>query len=185
MPTSNPKPAFAIWFTGLPASGKSTLAGIVRTELLRRGVLIVILESDILRRILTPNATYSDPERDAFYQQLADIGAMLVHQGIPVIFDATANRRGYRDHARRQIPDFVEVYVNCPLQICAERDPKKIYRKVNDGTVIYVPGAQVEYEAPLRPDLVVRGDREDPHTAAERIVAALEDRCFIRRKNHS
>lgn len=90
-----------------------------------------------------------------------------------MIFDATANRRSYRDAARRQIPKFLEVYVECPLETCIARDPKKIYRRVSDGAVTHVPGAQVEYEPPLAPEVIVRGDGEEAQLAARRILDCL------------
>lgn len=139
----------------------------------------MVLESDELRRVLTPYPTYDDAERDLFYHQMVYIGLLLVSHGVPVIFDATANRRSYRDEARRQIPQFLEVYVECPLETCIARDPKRIYGRVSDGAVAHVPGAQVEYERPLAPEVVVRGDHEDAHNAAKRVTAILATRNFL------
>ena len=157
--------AFAVWLTGLPASGKSTLAATLSAELHRRGIRPAVLESDALRPILTPHAQYSASERDTFYTQLAAIGILLTRQGIPVIFDATANLRRYRDAARRAIPAFFEVYVDCPLPVCQARDPKGIYRAAAN-----VPGLQAPYEPPLAPERTVR--HGDPDAAA-RILALL------------
>ena len=124
-------------------------------ELKRVGVQPAVLESDALRPILTPDASYTDEDRDFFYRQLVDLGAILTRQGVPVIFDATANRRRYRQHAREEIPTFLEVYVECPLEICVSRDPKGIYRSAHQGTATTVPGLQSAYEAPQEPDVVV------------------------------
>src|SRR5512134_1748810 len=170
---------FAVWLTGLPASGKSTIAEALRRELADRGVNVAVLESDALRRILTPNPGYGDSERDAFYAGLAHIGGLLTRHGVSVIFDATANRRAYRDRARRQIPEFLEVHVDCPLAVCEARDPKGIYRLGREGKSSNVPGLHAEYEPPLQPDLVVRGDLEIPGDAARRIVAALSGKGFL------
>lgn len=173
-------PAFAIWVTGLPASGKSTLVAALKTALVNCGVLPAVLESDALREILTPSPRYDEVERNGFYGELAEIGALLVYQGIPVIFDATANRRSYRDRARSRISRFLEVYVNSPLAVCTSRDPKGIYRKSREGESDAVPGIQVAYEPPERPDVTVHGDREVPGTAAQRVIAALLAKGYLR-----
>lgn len=169
-------PGFAVWLTGLPASGKSTVRAALVDELARRGVDAAVLESDALRRVLTPKPTYSDEDRDTFYAAMVHIGRLLVEHGVPVIFDATANRRAYRDAARRAIRRFVEVYVDTPLQVCAARDPKGLYRKAQQGALASVPGAQSEYEAPLHAELVVHGASEP---AAGRIVALLIERGYL------
>jgi adenylylsulfate kinase len=171
---SAPELGFAVWITGLPASGKSTVAAALAAELGARGVDLEVLESDALRRIFTPHPRYDEAERDAFYGQAAYVGALLARHGAAVIFDATANRRAYRDRARQQIPRFLEVYVDTPLEVCMSRDPKGIYR---DATA--VPGLQVPYEPPLEPDLVIRGDQEPAGNAARRIVAMLVERGLL------
>ncbi len=160
--------AFAVWITGLPASGKSTVSKALAAGLRARGVHVEVLESDELRKILTPRARYDEAERETFYTQMAFIGALLVRHGVTVIFDATANKRIYRDQARRQIQRFLEVYVDTPLEVCMRRDPKGIYRGSNN-----VPGLQAVYEPPHDPDLVIHGDREKPEEAARRIVERL------------
>lgn len=170
--------AFAVWVTGLPASGKSTLVAALTAQLAQRGIEVAVLESDALRQIFTPHPRYDEEERDTFYRQMAYVGALLTQHGVPVIFDATANRRIYRERARQQIPKFLEVYVDCPLAVCMERDPKGIYRKAKQGGADSVPGLQAEYEPPEKPDLVVSGNRETPD-AAERVVAELVKRGYI------
>jgi adenylylsulfate kinase len=170
---------FAVWLTGLPASGKSTVAEALHAELAGRGVNVAVLESDALRRILTPDPRYDEPERDTFYGGMTYIGWLLTRHGVSVIFDATANRRDYRDRARRRIAQFLEVHVDCPLSVCESRDPKGIYRRARAGKAANVPGIQAEYEPPLQPDLVVRGDTEKPADAGRRIVAALVERGWL------
>lgn len=171
--------AFAVWITGLPASGKSTLAARLSEQLGARGARPAVLESDALRTVLTPEATYSEREREVFYGALVHIGRLLADHGVPVIFDATANRRAYRERARQAIRRFLEVYVECPLAVCMARDRKGTYRKARQGESSTVPGLQSAYEPPVRPDLVVRGDRDDPAQAARRIVARLEEKGFL------
>jgi adenylylsulfate kinase len=178
---SDRETAFAVWLTGLPASGKSTVARALAAELGGKGIRAAVLESDAVRRAITPNATYGEAEREAFYATLAYLARVLVLHGIPVIVDATANRRIYRDHAREAIPRFLEVHVRCPLAVCQARDPKGIYRRGAEGTAQNVPGVSAAYEPPLTPEVVVDGEREDPAVAARRIVSALEKKGFLPR----
>lgn len=166
--------AFAIWITGLPASGKSTIAAAVKSQLAARGVDIAVLESDALRAILTPHPNYSEEERDQFYRQMVYIGMLLIEHGVPVLFDATANLRIYRARARKQIPQFLEIYVECPLATCMDRDPKGIYRQALEGGAAKVPGLQTPYEPPETPDLVLHCDEEAPEAAA-RVVRRLTE----------
>jgi len=173
--------AFAVWLTGLPASGKSTVARALAAELAGRGIRATVLESDAVRREITPQPKYGDTERDAFYATLAYIARVLVLHGVPVIVDATANRRTYRDCAREAIPRFLEVHVRCPLAVCQARDPKGIYRRGAEGTAQNVPGVSAPYEPPLMPEVVVDGERDDPAVAARDIVAALEKKGFLLR----
>jgi adenylylsulfate kinase len=173
------RPAFAVWITGLPASGKSTLAAAVKAELAARGADLAVLDSDELRKIFTPDAHYDEKERDAFYRQIVYVGTLLTSHGVPVLFDATANRRAYRELARRQIPRFLEVYMDTPLQTCVARDPKGIYRQARGGKASTVPGVQAQYEAPRDPDLTIHGDRESPDAAAGKIIAQLIEREYL------
>lgn len=170
---------FAVWLTGLPASGKSTIAEALHRELAGRGVNAAVLESDALRRILTPDADYGDADRDAFYERMARIGELLTGYGVDVIFDATANRRAYRDKARGRISRFLEVHVDAPLEACESRDPKGIYRRAREGKASNVPGIQSVYEPPVQPDLVVRGDAEQPAVAAGRILSLLIEKRYL------
>ena len=172
-----PDYAFAVWLTGLPASGKSTVARALAKELESRGVDCAVLESDELRKILTPHPRYDESEREDFYRQMAWIGALLVRHGIPVLFDATAHRRSYREQAWREIPNFVEVYISCPLEVCMARDPKGIYGSATLGG--HVPGLQAPYEPPIEPEVLVHGDRDDPTESAKRILAALEQKGWV------
>lgn len=173
------EPAFAVWLTGLPASGKSTIARALAAELAGKGIRAAVLESDAVRREITPQPKYDDAERDAFHATLAYLARVLVLYGVPVIVDATANRRAYRDRARKAIPLFLEVHVRCPLAVCQARDPKGIYRRGAEGTAQNVPGVSAPYEPPLLPEVVVDGERDDPAVAAMRIVSALEKIGFL------
>ena len=171
---------FAVWLTGLPASGKSAIARELLEALHARGVEAAHLESDVLRTQLTPFPRYDEAERDSFYAALAFLGGYLAGKGKSVVFDATASRRAYRDAARRAIARFAEVLVDTPPEVCAARDPKGLYRAAREGRARGLPGAQAPYEAPLAPELVVRGT-EAPAQSAQAILAWLERRGWIPR----
>jgi adenylylsulfate kinase len=168
--------SFAVWLTGLSGSGKSAIAGELVGQLHRRGVEVSALESDVMRTQLTPVPRYDEADRAFFYSSLADLGVILVRKGRPVILDATANRRAYRDAARKRIARFAEVYIDTPLEVCAARDPKGLYGKKETTTL---PGVQAAYEAPLAPEIVVHGARGTPAGGAEEIVAFLVARGWI------
>ncbi len=132
-----------------------------------------------MRKLFSDNPQYDERERELFYGSLAFIGRVLVEHGISVIFDATANRRSYRKRAREHIARFVEVFVECPLEICASRDPKGIYRMAREGKASNVPGLQTSYEPPENPDIVIHADREEPQEAAKRIMEILMAKSFL------
>jgi len=172
------KQGFAIWITGLPASGKSSITRELVVKLNEQGLSPAVLESDALRSILTPEPVYRREERDRFYRQMAQLGEMLCREGIPVIFDATANRREYRNYARSRITSFLEVLVDCPLELCRKRDPKSLYAAADQGIAMSLPGVQAPFELPLEPDVVLDG-REDPRISADTIVRRLRERGDI------
>jgi adenylylsulfate kinase len=162
------KSGWAVWLTGLPASGKSTVARALAAKLETMGVSVQVIESDELRLVLTPRPTYSPDERETFYGAMVYIGTLLTSNGVNVIFDATANRRRWRDAARERIPRFVEAFVDTPLDVCMKRDPKGIYRRAAMGKAGTVPGKQAAYEAPQNPEV-----RLDDRVPAERAVQPL------------
>jgi adenylylsulfate kinase len=171
--------AFAVWLTGLPASGKSTVTRELQISLAAAGFEAEVLESDTVRKVITSTPTYSQEERDLFYRALAFFGSRLVAHGVPVLFDATANRRAYRDLGRTLIPRFVEVAVVCPLEVCQQRDRKGIYRKAMEGKSATVPGLQESYDPPLNPEVTVDTTQLSPKAAAARIIEVLRERGYL------
>jgi adenylylsulfate kinase len=171
-----------MWFTGLPGCGKTTIAERVSVILSEKGVRARILQLDEIRRAITPEPKYTEDERDIVYASLAYMGKLLADEGVNVIIDATANRRRYRDFARKLIPNFAEVLIQAPLSVCMEREarrrakfsPKNIYKKAA-GEKAAVPGVNVAYEEPLAPEIAVDTTRmnleECARYAAERILA--------------
>jgi adenylylsulfate kinase len=169
---------FAVWLTGIPASGKSSIARELVKELRGRGAPVVVLESDAMRKVLTPAPTYREEERDRFYRTLAQIGDAICRSRVNVIIDATANKREYRDHARGLIKKFVEAYVACPLEVCRERDPKGIYAQASLDPSMTVPGVHAVYEPPLKPEVTLDG-QAPPETGAALVLDELTKLRYI------
>jgi len=170
---------FAIWLTGLPSSGKSTVAHALEILLSERGLPVQILDSDDLRRILTPEPTYSSQERDWFYGVLTFLAALLTDNGVNVLIAATAPKRIYRHGARSQISRFAEVYVECPLEVCQSRDSKGLWERAEQGQIDSLPGAGVTYEEPLSPEVTIDTTTFSPDAAAPRIVHELDRQGFF------
>jgi adenylylsulfate kinase len=170
---------FAVWLTGIPSSGKSTIAKILASRLRGAGLKVEVLESDEVRRYLTPRPTYSEEERDAFYSALTYIGELLVKNGVNVIFDATAHKRAYREEARRRIKNFVEVYVKCPLEEAMRRDSKGLYRRASLGETSTLPGLQVPFEEPTNPEVMVDTSKLSPEEAARAVEVKLRRLGFL------
>jgi adenylylsulfate kinase len=169
--------SWVLWITGLPGCGKSTVALKVK-ELLPD---TAVLRMDDLRKIVTPAPTYSDEEREHVYRALVYTAKTLYEAGHNVIIDATGNRSSWRQLARELIPAYMEVYLECPVELCIEREktrtdthaaPKNIYEKGKAGWP--VPGINVPYEAPERPELVIDTEKESPAKAAEKIVKMIQ-----------
>lgn len=166
---------FVIWFVGLPAAGKTTVAQAVRTQLAERGIPSVLLDSDELRAMLTPTPTYSDSERAWFYRVLVQLAAWLARSGVNVLIAATANRQAYRQAAREQIARFAEVYVQCSLATCRQRDPKGIYARAAQGQAEHTPGIGSPFEPPEQPAATISTETGTPTDAAAAVLMQLAD----------
>ncbi len=172
------KNGWCVWITGLPGSGKSVVSEALLKLLNKKGINVQLLSSDALRKVLTPNPTYSLEERDVVYATLTYIATLLTRNGVNVIIDATGNLRVYRDNARKQIPQLIEVYLQCPLEVCMQREstrgrtrkaPKQIYNHALGGKAPTVPGVGQPYEAPLNPEIRLNTDQCLP-TECARII---------------
>jgi adenylylsulfate kinase len=165
---------WAIWFTGLPGAGKTTLAQAVRRALQEREISTILLDSDELRRLMLADAKYAPAERDQFYNRLVDLAVWLVRAGENVLIAATAGQRCYRDAARTQLgPRFAEVWVRCPVEVCRARDPKGLYARAAAGAIQGLPGVDAPYEAPQAPEVIVDTDRQTLEQAVESVLAGL------------
>ncbi len=168
-----------IWITGLPGSGKSTVAEALR----KRHPEFVVLRMDELRRMVTPRPSYSDAERELVYRCIVYTAKILAELGHDVIIDATGNRRRWRELARKEIPGFAEVYLKCSPAECRRREelrrethaaPRRIYEKGEKGWP--VPGVTVPYEEPIEPEVVIDTEVTDVEAAVGIIEEALRYR---------
>lgn len=164
---------WAIWLTGPPASGKTTLARALRELLRERGIRCVIIDSDELRALLTPNPRYDATERDWFYGVIIELAAWLTSSGVNVIIAATGHRRAYRDAARARIARFAEVEVRCPPDVLRRRDPKRLYERAARGEARAVPGVDLPYESPRAPDAIIETTDMSPDAAARALLERL------------
>jgi adenylylsulfate kinase len=148
-----------VWFTGLPASGKSTLATAVR-ERLAAHRSCVLLDSDAVRMALGADR-YDGPDRDDFYRVLAELAGMLARQGNLVLVAATAPMRAHRELARAVAPRYLEVWVRTSLADSEARDRKGLYARARAGDAPALPGIGAPYEPPLAPDVIAEGGQDD------------------------
>ncbi len=173
---------WCVWVTGLPGSGKSVVCEALLKLLNRKGIHAQLLSSDALRKIMTPAPTYSLEERDMVYATIVYIAELLTQNDVNVVIDATGNLRRYRENARKRISRFFEVYLECPLEICTEREtkrgktyfaPKQIYAKALEGKAPNVPGVGQPYEPPLTPEITINTTQHSPEQSARKILQEL------------
>lgn len=173
---------WCVWVTGLPGSGKSVVSQALLRLLKQKGVSAQILASDALRKVLTPKPTYSLEERDTVYHTLAYIAKLLTQNHVNVIIDATGNLRRYRQNARKQIPNYIEAYLECPLKVCIQREtergktyqaPKQIYKKAQEGKAPTVPGMGQPYQPPLNPEMTIDTTKNTPKQTAQKILETI------------
>jgi adenylylsulfate kinase len=168
-----PARGWTLWLTGLPGSGKTTLARALQERLGADGVPAVVLDSDAVRPILAPTAGYTEADREQFYGRLIALAGLLNGEGANVLIAATAHRRAYRAAARASLAPFAEIWVRCPPVLCAARDPKGLYAQAAAGAVQNLPGVHIPYEPPEAAEAVVDTDRESVATATEAILAGV------------
>ncbi|GBC76953.1 putative adenylyl-sulfate kinase [bacterium HR08] len=171
---------FALWFTGLPSSGKTTIARLLEGHLRARGLRVEVLDGDEVRRHLSPQLGFSKEERDVHIRRIAYVAQLLVRHGVIAIVAAISPYRETRQYARELIGRFVEVYVKCPLEVCIARDVKGLYKKALRGEIANFTGISDPYEEPLAPELILHSHEETPEESTHRVIARLIELGYLR-----
>ncbi len=165
-----------VWFTGLSASGKSTIVHNVEVELFSRGIRTYVLDGDNIRHGLNANLGFSREDRRENLRRIVEVSKLFVDAGILVLAAFISPYREDRRYIRERFEgdNFLEVYVKCSVEECERRDPKGQYKKARAGIIKNYTGISAPYEEPENPDLVVDTERLDLDEAARRVLALLE-----------
>jgi adenylylsulfate kinase len=170
---------FTLWFTGLPSAGKTTLARLLEKALVQRGCRVEVLDGDEVRQRLSRGLGFSKEDRDENIRRISYVANLITRCGGVAITCAISPYRQLRDEARREIGQFVEVYVQCPLDVCIARDVKGLYAKALRGEISQFTGVSDPYEEPLNPEVVVDTDRQRPDESVATILRRLEELGYL------
>jgi adenylyl-sulfate kinase len=170
---------FTLWFTGLSGSGKSTLARKVEEILLERGMNVEVLDGDEVRENLSKGLGFSKEDRDTNIRRIGYVARLLSRNGAVAITAAISPYRAIRDEVRSKIDRFVEVYVECPIEVLTERDVKGLYKKALAGEIKNFTGISDPYEPPVKPEVAVNSATETEDESAAKIIKTLEVLDYI------
>lgn len=165
---------FTLWFTGMSGAGKSTISALLAERLRRLDARFEVLDGDVVRTHLSKGLGFSKEDRDENIRRIGFVCELLSRNGVIAIAAAISPYRAVRDEVRSRIANFVEVYVECPVEVLAERDVKGLYRKALAGQIPQFTGISDPYEPPLHPEIIVNSSKETPEESLERIWATLE-----------
>jgi adenylylsulfate kinase len=171
---------FTLWFTGLSGAGKTTISEIVEHELRERFGQVEVLDGDIVRTNLSKGLGFSREDRDTNILRIGFVAELLTRNGVGVIVSAISPFKEARDQVRRMIGEgFIEVYVDAPLEVCAQRDVKGLYEKAFSGEISQFTGVSDPYEPPAVPELHIKTDEEEPNESARRVILRLEELGYL------
>jgi adenylyl-sulfate kinase len=169
-----------VWFTGLSGAGKSTVSSLIEAELRRRDLRVEVLDGDVIRTHLSKGLGFSKADRDTNIRRIGWVCEVLSRYGVVAIAAAISPYREIRDEVRGKVERFVEVYMECPVPILAERDVKGLYRKALAGEIKNFTGVDDPYEPPLSPEVVCHTDgRETPGQSAAKVIGKLEELGYL------
>lgn len=173
-----------LWLTGLPSSGKSTLAHEVELRLFRRGCNAYVLDGDNLRHRLNRNLGFSPEDRKENIRRVGEVASLFADAGVIVLAAFISPYREDREQARSLNKEgrFLEIFVKCSVETCGERDPKGLYKRARKGEIRGFTGIDAPYEEPEAPEMVVETDRNSLEACAVQIIAYLENEGFIPRQ---
>jgi adenylyl-sulfate kinase len=170
---------FTLWFTGLSGSGKSTISHLVAERLRAAGHRIELLDGDVVRTNLSQGLGFTKEDRDTNVRRIGFVCELLSRNGVIAVVAAISPYRAVREEVRAKIAEFIEVYVECPLEVLAERDVKGLYKQAMAGLIPHFTGVSDPYEPPENPDLWIRSDRETVEHSVQRVWSILKDRNLI------
>jgi len=170
---------FTLWFTGLSGSGKTAIAKRIEQELRRRGLRVERLDGDIVREGLTRDLGFSKEDRDKNIERVTFVAKLLTRNGVAVLSSFISPYRERRNLSRQEIGEFIEVYVECPLEVCAQRDVKGMYAKALAGEIENFTGVSDPYEEPENPEIVCHTAQETLEESVAKVVAYLEGQGYI------
>jgi len=162
-----------VWFTGLPCSGKTTISNYLFNILVSSGCKAELLDGDVVRQGISKGLGYSEADRRENIRRIGSVAEQLTRSGLIVLVAAISPYRSARDHLRKSIPNFIEVYINAPLAVCEKRDVKGLYHKARKGELLHFTGVDAPYEPPLNPEVVCNTDREMVEESAMKIYECL------------
>ncbi|HEX7123102.1 MAG TPA: adenylyl-sulfate kinase [Gemmatimonadaceae bacterium] len=169
------RPGAVVWFTGLPSSGKSTIARAVYVRLLERGVPVELLDGSEVRESLSRGLGFSREDREEHVRRMGYVAKLLSRNGVVAICAAVSPYRSTRDEVRRNVTNFVEVFVDCPVEVAERRDTEGWYARARRGEVEEFTGITGPYEPPVKPEVHIRSDAESPEVAARKVLGVLEE----------
>ena len=170
-----------IWFTGLSGSGKSTLALEVENALYQRGHLTYVLDGDNIRHGLNKNLGFSPEDREENIRRIGEVAKLFADAGVIAMTAFISPYRADRDNARDLLDEgrFVEIFTDCPLEVCEARDTKGLYKKARAGEIKEFTGISAPYEVPPHPELIVNTGNQTLEECTERVIALLESKELI------
>jgi len=168
--------AAAIWLTGIPASGKSTISILLRDYLQKNNMPVIILDGDEIRKTVSKDLGFSPQDRKEHNRRVIEIAKLLVKNNFTAIIPLISPYKETRDLARKEIPNFVEVYVKASLDTCIKRDPKGLYKKAKNGEITNLTGLQSPYEEPINPELILDTEKSTPQQCLDTITSYLEQK---------
>lgn len=170
---------FTVWFTGLPCSGKSVVADRVAAMLKERSLKVERLDGDIVRQGLTRDLGFSKEDRNENIRRVTFVAKLLTRNGVAVLTSFISPYREVRAYARKEIGNFIEAYVKCPVEVCRERDVKGMYEKAIKGEIKEFTGISDPYEEPLDPEILLETDKETLEESAVKVIQRLNDLGYI------
>jgi adenylylsulfate kinase len=170
---------FILWFTGLSGSGKTTLTKALEPELKARGCKVEILDGDVVRTNLSKGLGFSQEDRNTNIRRIGFVAHLLSRNGVAAMTAAISPYRAIRDEIRAMEPNFVEVYVTAPLEVCEGRDVKGLYAKARAGEIKGFTGIDDPYEEPVNPEIICYTERESVEESVKKVLTKLEQLGYI------